>query len=249
MVPNSSLNPDKDTHSDFPTKQRRTNQERIEDIFKFIERQNGVFPKSQLKEIGLSPAAAEKWLNIIEFIQAQPKIRLIKTRNTTLVEKIEGKYQAYMRKLMINESMPLEQRIEAGDNYLRSLYTRERAGIGKQPHNPEKIRFDISSKEYFAKIREVTEVLSHINPIFTDFAHELDIVARIADDDQKSFEFSKIMKKYLLNSDFIAAVKQILKKDAVNRRIKEIEKYDPKYRHKFKLALKFFDAQFDIWGR
>ncbi|WP_371804328.1 hypothetical protein [Candidatus Lokiarchaeum ossiferum] len=249
MVQNSSSNADNDIHSDFPVKQRRTNQERIEDIFKFIEKQNGVFPKSQLKEVGLSPSAAEKWLNIIEFIQAQPKIRLIKTKNTTLVEKIEGKYQVYMRKLMIDESIPPEQRIEASNNYLRSLYSRERSGIGKQPHNPEKIRFDISSEEYFAKIREVAEVLSQINPLFKNIVHDLEIIDKITDEDQKSFEFSKIMKSNILNSDFKAAVKQILKKESVDRRIKQIEKFDPEYRHKFKLAMKFFDAQFDIWNK
>ena len=41
--------------------QRRTLQERVEAIFKFIDLQNDVFPKSRLKEIGFNPSTAEKW--------------------------------------------------------------------------------------------------------------------------------------------------------------------------------------------
>ena len=71
-------------------KQRRTIFERVEAIFDFIETQNPVFPKSRLKEIGLNPKAAEKWLKLIDFIQKKPKIRLIKSEHNTLIEKVEG---------------------------------------------------------------------------------------------------------------------------------------------------------------
>jgi hypothetical protein len=106
--------------------QRRTLQERVEAIFKFIDSQNDVFPKSRLKEIGLNPSTAEKWLKLINFIQNQPKIRLIQSEHNTLIEKVEGKYQALMRKMVVDETIPFEQRLQSITDYLKSLYTRER---------------------------------------------------------------------------------------------------------------------------
>lgn len=106
--------------------QRRTLQERVEAIFKFIDSQNDVFPKSRLKEIGLNPSTAEKWLKLINFIQNQPKIRLIQTEHNTLIEKVEGKYQVLMRKMVVDETIPFEQRLQHITDYLKSLYTRER---------------------------------------------------------------------------------------------------------------------------
>jgi len=106
--------------------QRRTIQERVEAIFNFIDSQKNAFPKSRLKEIGINPKAAEKWLKLIDYIQKQPKIRLIQTEHNTLVEKVEGKYQALMRKMILDNSLPFEQRLEHVTNYLKSLYTRER---------------------------------------------------------------------------------------------------------------------------
>ena len=106
--------------------QRRTLQERVEAIFKLIDSQEQVFPKSRLKEIGLNPRTAEKWLKLIDYIQNQPKIRLIQTKHNTLIEKVEGKYQALMRKMIIDETIPFEQRLQSITDYLKSLYTRER---------------------------------------------------------------------------------------------------------------------------
>ena len=104
---------------------RRTLQERIEAIFQFIDRQNEIFPKSRLKEIGLNPKTAEKWLKLIEYIQNQPRIRLIQTEHNTLIEKVEGKYQALMRKMIVDETVPFDQRLQYVTDYLKSLYTRE----------------------------------------------------------------------------------------------------------------------------
>jgi len=106
--------------------QRRTLQERVEAIFELIDSQEQVFPKSRLKKIGLNPRTAEKWLKLINYIQNQPKIRLIQTKHNTLIEKVEGKYQALMRKMIIDETIPFEQRLQSITDYLKSLYTRER---------------------------------------------------------------------------------------------------------------------------
>ena len=105
---------------------RRSMIERVEEIFNYIDQQYEVFPKSRLKEIGINPASAENWLKSIEFIQNQPRIRLIETENNLLVEKIEGKYQAMIRKVAIDETISYENRILLLSNYLPSLITRER---------------------------------------------------------------------------------------------------------------------------
>jgi hypothetical protein len=106
--------------------QRRTLLERVEAIFEFIEEQKGIFPKSRLKEIGLNPRAAEKWLKMIDFIQTQPKIRLIQTEHNTFIEKVEGKYQVLMRKMVLDDTLSFEQRLQHVTDYLKSLYSRER---------------------------------------------------------------------------------------------------------------------------
>jgi len=107
-------------------RRRRTLQERIQEIFSFIDLQTDVFPKSRLKDIGINPHTAENWLKMIEYIQNQPKIRLIQSDHNTLIEKVEGKYQALMRTQITDETIPFEQRLLNITDYLKSLYTRER---------------------------------------------------------------------------------------------------------------------------
>ena len=111
------------------TKKRRTLKERVEDIFQFIDQQDVIFPKSHLKEIGLNPVVAENWLELIVYIQNQPKIRLVQSENNTLVEKIEGKYQTLMQKRMTDETLPFEQRLQSAMDYIKTLVTRERVNI------------------------------------------------------------------------------------------------------------------------
>ncbi len=108
------------------TRTARSIEERIVAIFKFIDSQDKVFPKSRFKEIGFNPSDAERWLKLIDFIQKQPKIRVIQTKHNTFVEKVEGKYQALMRKMVVDDSLPFEQRLQHVTDYLKSLYTRER---------------------------------------------------------------------------------------------------------------------------
>ncbi|NHI94891.1 MAG: hypothetical protein EAX96_20550 [Candidatus Lokiarchaeota archaeon] len=121
--------------------QRRTLKERVVAIFNFIEMQNEPFPKSRLKEIGINPRTAEEWLSLITYIQEQPKIRLIQTEHNTIIEKVEGKYQALMRKRFTDESIPFEERIKDITDYLRSLYQRERTQfyVPKNPPDNSKI--------------------------------------------------------------------------------------------------------------
>lgn len=111
---------------------RRSMLERAEEIFNLIDRQDRAFPKSKLKEIGFNPTSAENWLRLIEYIQNQPRIRLISAEKTTLVEKVEGKYQAMIRRVVADESIPFEERDLLLRNYLPSLYTREKLEIDRK---------------------------------------------------------------------------------------------------------------------
>ena len=114
---------------------RRSMLERVNEIFTFIDKQDRAFPKSKLKEIGLNPNSAENWLRMIEFIQNQPRIRVISSEKNTLVEKIEGKYQAMIRRVITDESIPFEERDLLLGNYLPSLYTREKLGLDRKYNN------------------------------------------------------------------------------------------------------------------
>lgn len=133
---------------------RRTMLERVEDIFNFIENQYEVFPKSRLKEIGINPSSAVNWLKMIEYIQNQPRIRLISSEKSLLVEKVEGKYQAMIRKTITDESIPFEQRMLLVNNYLPSLYIREKLELGRVRNylNPKEV-YKLSKQELvqFAK--------------------------------------------------------------------------------------------------
>jgi len=135
--------------SNTPNK-RRTLIERAQDIFEFIKNQDDIFPKSNLKDIGLNPRAAERWLKLIDFIQDQPKIRVIQTDRNTLIEKTEGRYQLIMRRMMMDELLPFEQRFQHAMDYLKSLYTRERMSEKKN----YKKKADMKIMEDIKKIME-----------------------------------------------------------------------------------------------
>ena len=69
---------------------RRTLLERARAIFNIINSQTKPFPKSILTEAKINPMTAENWLDLIVFIQSQPKIRVIKTDNNVIVEKVDN---------------------------------------------------------------------------------------------------------------------------------------------------------------
>jgi hypothetical protein len=109
----------------------RTLLERAQSIFSIIENEEDAFPKSRLKKIGLSPATAENWLDLIEFIQSQTRIRLIKTSNNTIVEKLENKFQRMSMKNFIDPSLPLEVRLKSLDDYSKAYVIQERLKKGR----------------------------------------------------------------------------------------------------------------------
>ena len=105
---------------------RRTMLERARDIFNFIKKMDEPFPKSKLQKIGLNPKAAEKWLDLIVYIQKQPRIRLVKSKNTTIVEKMEKGYHLMSREVFMDPTRSYKERFYALQDYLRALITIEK---------------------------------------------------------------------------------------------------------------------------
>ncbi|MGY5878732.1 MAG: hypothetical protein RTV31_00720 [Candidatus Thorarchaeota archaeon] len=115
-----------------PRKKRsRTLQQRAEQIFRYIDRQPEPFPKSEFKAIGLNPKTAESWIQLIEFIQSQPRIRVTKMGSQTYIERLENKYLSMMRKRILDSSLSLKERTDAMNDYINALLTLEKIEDGR----------------------------------------------------------------------------------------------------------------------
>jgi hypothetical protein len=112
-------------------KRGRTLAERAESIFRFIEAQPEPFPKSELQRIGLNPDSAENWLRLIEYIQSQPRIRVVRMGSSTFVEKVENRYLSMLRKRILDSSLSLKERSATMDDYIAALITLERTESGR----------------------------------------------------------------------------------------------------------------------
>jgi hypothetical protein len=88
--------------------------------------QPGPFPKSEFAEIGLNPVSAENWLELIDFIQSQPRIKITRMGSSTFVEKLENKHLSMLRKRILDSSLSLKEREATIDDYLSVLSTLER---------------------------------------------------------------------------------------------------------------------------
>ena len=100
--------------------------ERAKAIFDLIERIDEPMPKSQLQDIGLNPATADKWLELILYIQKQPRIRLVKTKRTTIIERHEQRYHTMSREIFMDSTKSYEERFNALRDYFNALVTSER---------------------------------------------------------------------------------------------------------------------------
>ncbi len=109
----------------------RTLTERAQSIFRFIEMQEGPFPKSELQRIGFNPTTAESWIRLIEFIQSQPRIKVAKMGSSVYVEKLENKYLSMLRKRVLDSSLSLRERTQTMDDYINALLTLEKIEIGR----------------------------------------------------------------------------------------------------------------------
>jgi len=110
---------------------RRTLAKRAESIFNYIEAQPEPFPKSQLQDIGLNPSTAENWVRLIEYIQSQPRIRVVRMGSSTFIEKIENRYLSMLRKRILDSSLSIKERASTMDDYISALITLERTEMGR----------------------------------------------------------------------------------------------------------------------
>lgn len=110
---------------------RRTLAERAESIFKFIDKQEEPFPKSDFQKIGLNPTTAESWIRLIEYIQSQPMIKITKMGSSTFIERLENKYLSMLRKRVLDSSLSLQERSRTMDDYVNALQTLEKLEDGR----------------------------------------------------------------------------------------------------------------------
>ncbi|MFX1252870.1 MAG: hypothetical protein ACFFCZ_14785 [Promethearchaeota archaeon] len=111
--------------SETPRRTPRSMLERAKDIFRVINSYDEPFAKTRLIEANISPKAAEKWLDLIIFIQSQPRIKLTKTGHNTIVERIEGKYSVMSLKTFLDEDVPVETRLHSLMDYSKEVFSRE----------------------------------------------------------------------------------------------------------------------------
>ncbi len=228
---------------------RRNLQERIEAIFEFIERQPGTFPKSRLKEIGLNPSTAGKWLELIEYIQSQPKIRLIKSGHNTLIEKTEGNYQAMMRKMLLDKSVPFEERLQYSTDYLRSQYSRERVEMvrdSSQLREGGKSLFTTSKMYSLEAILTSFRVLLQLDPSFERYIHVFEQVDSITDEGERDIDFRTTMKRFMMSVNIQNDMRKFLINSSVDAKIQEIEEQEPGFTNKVNRAKKVLRSAFRL---
>jgi len=226
---------------------KRSHQERIEAIFAFIEKQAKTFPKSQFKEIGLNPRTAEMWLKLIEYIQNQPRIRLIQTDHNLFVEKVEGKYQALMRNLSVDDTVPFEQRLQFLTDYLKSLYTREKTrDQSKTASSPETNQN--SSQNSTETIRQILDALSTCAILDSKFNQYAQIL-RSANPNSEEVQFyalSKWQKEVLMNIEFQNDLKRILNREFYFPSLDRIIKEYPDFMEQLKRAKQIFQTYYSF---
>ncbi len=109
--------------------QRRTSRSmlaRAMAIFKIINYMDEPFAKTKLTDANISPKAAENWLDLIVFIQNQPKIRVTKTKRITLVEKLGGRFSQMSLNYFLDENQPIEKRMRSLEAYANSVIVQQR---------------------------------------------------------------------------------------------------------------------------
>lgn len=60
--------------------------ERLKSIFEFLDQQPRALFKSDLRTIGINPEVAQRYIDIIEYIQSQRKMRVTRTKNNVIIE-------------------------------------------------------------------------------------------------------------------------------------------------------------------
>lgn len=65
---------------------KKTLLNRTRDIFNLLDQQNEPIYKSELRTLGLGAKSADRYIELIEFIQSQPKIKVTRIKNNVFIE-------------------------------------------------------------------------------------------------------------------------------------------------------------------
>lgn len=107
------------------SKKGRSMFERAKEIFGIINEETNIFPKSRLKTANLDSHTIDNWLELIVFIQNQPRVKVRKVASYTFVERIETKYSQLNMKRFLDDSLPFNSRLESLTDYMRSIIHQE----------------------------------------------------------------------------------------------------------------------------
>ncbi|MCY3414308.1 MAG: hypothetical protein INQ03_21865 [Candidatus Heimdallarchaeota archaeon] len=110
-------------------KKTRTLLGRASAIFNYLDRfwvVDDPLPKSNFQEIGLSPREADRWLELIRYIQSQPLVGLTMKGKRTYVHLRENKFMQLMKKQFTDPDLEYNQRESALLLYFKSLLIHER---------------------------------------------------------------------------------------------------------------------------
>ena len=100
--------------------------ERARKIFTIIEYEDYFLPKTRLKEADISNDAINKWLELIVFIQSQPRIKVKKFHRNTMIEKIESKASVQFLKSFFDDTASFEVRWNSIQTYAESVMTQQK---------------------------------------------------------------------------------------------------------------------------
>ncbi|MFX0014875.1 MAG: hypothetical protein ACFFB2_00250 [Promethearchaeota archaeon] len=124
----------------IPPKRRESRSilQRAHIIFEIINQEDNIFPKSRLKAANIHSQTIDNWLDLIIFIQSQPRIRVRKVgsltsekglrsgkRFNTFVERIETKYSQMTMKRFLDGSLPIDVRLQSLKDYVQSVLRQE----------------------------------------------------------------------------------------------------------------------------
>ncbi len=99
---------------------------RAQAIFEIINDMDEPFAKTQLTKANISPKAVDNWIDLIVFIQEQPKIRVSKTVRNTIIERIGGKFSQMSLRFFLDESQPMDRRFKSLEAYANSILLKQR---------------------------------------------------------------------------------------------------------------------------
>jgi len=109
------------------SKQRTTRSmlQRVQAIFEIINVTDEPFAKSNLTKANISPKAVDNWLDLIVYIQNQPRIKVTKTKYHTIVEKRDVKRSNQLLNRFLDDKLSISSRIKSLTAYRNVILHKE----------------------------------------------------------------------------------------------------------------------------